>query len=178
LKTEVVNLTEEMEELKTCDKKTKGLLEETKEMVICLKNQLEEAKKNEEAHKIQLTKREESRHMLELEIINVKNINESNNANLMTQIEEAKKNEEEKKIQLTKNEESCHMLELEAINLKRIQLENREEIKRLKNEVVDLKIYIEELKTYDKTNNYTKFLDDTEEMVTNLKTQLEEAKEK
>jgi hypothetical protein len=65
-------------------------------MVICLKTQLEEA------HKIQLNKKEESCHMLELEIINVKKINESNNATLMTQIEEAKKNEEAHKIQLTK----------------------------------------------------------------------------
>jgi hypothetical protein len=124
-------------------------------MVICLKTQLEEAKKNEEAQKIQLTKREESCHMLELEIINVKKINESTNATLMTQIEEAKKNEEAHKIQLTKKEESCHRLELEAINLKRIQLENKEEIKRLKNEVVDLTKDIEELKTYEKTNNCT-----------------------
>jgi hypothetical protein len=147
-------------------------------MVICLKTQLEEAKKNEEAQKIQLTKREESCHMLELEIINVKKINESTNATLMTQIEEAKKNEEAHKIQLTKKEESCHRLELEAINLKRIQIENKEEIKRLKNEVVDLTKYIEELKTYEKTNNCTEVLDDTEEMVINLKTQLEGAKEK
>jgi hypothetical protein len=53
------------------------------------------------------------------------------------------------------------MLELEAINLKRIQLENKEEIKRLKNEVVDLTKDIEELKTYEKTNNCTEVLDDT-----------------
>jgi hypothetical protein len=58
--------------------------------------------------------------MLELEIINVKKINESTNATLMTQIEETKKNEEAHKIQLTKKEEACHMLELEAIDLKRI----------------------------------------------------------
>jgi hypothetical protein len=56
------------------------------------------------------------------------------------------------------------MLELEAINLKRIQIENKEEIKRLKNEVVDLEKDIEDLKTYEKTNNCTKVLDDTEEM--------------
>ena len=74
--------------------------------------------------------------MLELEIINFKKINESTNADLMTQIEEAKKKEEAQKIQLTKKEESCHMLELETINLKRIQLENKEEIKILKTEVV------------------------------------------
>ena len=77
--------------------------------------------------------------MLELEIINVKKINEITNANLMTQIEEDKKNEESHKIKLTKKEESCHRLELEAINLKRIEIENKEEIKRLKNEFVDLK---------------------------------------
>jgi hypothetical protein len=50
-------------------------------MVICLKNQLEEIKKNEEAQKIQLTKREESCHMLEMEIIDIKKINESTNSN-------------------------------------------------------------------------------------------------
>jgi hypothetical protein len=38
--------------------------------------------------------KENSYHMLELEIINFKKINESINADLMTQIEEAKKNEE------------------------------------------------------------------------------------
>jgi hypothetical protein len=55
-------------------------------MGICLKTQLEEAKKNE-AQKIELTKREESCHMLELEIINVKKINETTNENIMNQIE-------------------------------------------------------------------------------------------
>jgi hypothetical protein len=64
--------------------------------------------------------------MLELEIINLKNINESNNAYLMTQIEEAKKKEEAQNIQVTKKEESCQMFELEAINLKRIRLEYEE----------------------------------------------------
>ena len=44
-------------------------------MIICLKIQLEETKKNEEDKKIQLTKREESCHMLELEFINVKKLN-------------------------------------------------------------------------------------------------------
>jgi hypothetical protein len=34
-------------------------------------------------------------------------------------------------------------------------LENKEEIKRLKNEVVDITKDIEELKTYEKTNNCT-----------------------
>jgi chromosome segregation ATPase len=58
--------------------------------------------------------------------------------NLKTQLEESKESEETLKIQLTKKEESCHTLELEVINLKRIQLENKEEIKRLKTEVVDL----------------------------------------
>jgi hypothetical protein len=118
--------------LKTHDNKSKEVLEKTKEMVICLKTQLEEDNKNEEAQKIQLTKRETS----------------------------------------------CHRLELESINLKRIQIQNKEEIKRLKNEVFYLTKDIEEFKTYDKTNNCTKFLDDTEEMVINLKTQLEGAKEK
>jgi hypothetical protein len=55
-------------------------------MVICLKTQLEEAKKNEEDQNIQLTKREELCHMLELETINFKKINESTNTTLMTQI--------------------------------------------------------------------------------------------
>jgi hypothetical protein len=49
LKTEVVNLKEEMEELRTHDNKRKEVLEETKEMVIFLKTQLEETKKNEES---------------------------------------------------------------------------------------------------------------------------------
>ena len=42
--------------------------------------------------------------MLELEIINLKNINESNNEYLITQIEEAKQKEEAKKIQINKKE--------------------------------------------------------------------------
>ena len=58
--------------------------------------------------------------------------------NLKTQLEEAKECEETLKRQLTKKEESYHALELEVINLKRIQLENKEEIKRLKTDVVDL----------------------------------------
>jgi hypothetical protein len=69
------------------------------------------------------------------------------------------------------------MLELEVINLKRIQLENKEEIKRLKTGFVDLIKEIEELKTYDKTNKCTEVLDETEEIVISIKTQLEEAKE-
>jgi hypothetical protein len=52
-------------------------------------------------------------------------------------------------------------LELKAINLKRIQLENKEEIKILKNEVIDLTKDIEEVNTYEKTNNCIEFLDDT-----------------
>ena len=143
-------------------------------MVICLKTQLEEAKKSEEAQKIQLTKREESCHMLELEIINVKKINESTNATLMNQIEEANKNEESHKIQLTKKEESCHRLELEAINLKRIQLENKEEIKRLKTEVANLTEEMEELTTRD--NKIKEVIEEMKEMVICLKTQLEETK--
>jgi hypothetical protein len=36
-----------------------------------------------------------------------------------------------------------------------IQIENKEEIKRLKNEVVDQTKYMEDLRTYEKGNNYT-----------------------
>jgi hypothetical protein len=57
---------------------------------------------------------------------------------LKNQLEEANESEETLKSYLTKKEESCHTLELEVINLKRIQLENKEEIKILKTEVVDL----------------------------------------
>jgi hypothetical protein len=78
-------------------------------LVNSLKTQLEEAKESEEILKIQLTRKENSYHMLELEIINFKKINESTNASLMTQIEDAKKKEEAHKIQLTKKEESCQM---------------------------------------------------------------------
>jgi hypothetical protein len=92
--TEVVDLTKEMNEMKAYEKLNKCAeeLEETKEMVNGLKTQLEEAKEGEETMKRQLTKKEES----------------------------------------------CHMMELEVINLKQIQLENKEEIKRLKTRVVDL----------------------------------------
>jgi hypothetical protein len=69
-------------------------------------------------------------------------------------------------------------LELEAINLKRIQLEKKEEIKRLKNEVFYLTRYIEESKKYDKNNNYIEVLDDTEDMVIKLMTQIEEVRKK
>jgi hypothetical protein len=44
LKIEVVNLTEEMEELKTHDNKIKEVLKETKELVKSIKTQLEETK--------------------------------------------------------------------------------------------------------------------------------------
>jgi hypothetical protein len=58
-----------------------------------IKTQLEETKESEQVLKIQLTRKENYYHMLESEIINFKNINESTNADLMTQIEEDKKNE-------------------------------------------------------------------------------------
>jgi hypothetical protein len=45
-------------------------------MVNSLKNQLEESKESEETLKSQLTKKEESCHMLELEVINLKKKNE------------------------------------------------------------------------------------------------------
>jgi hypothetical protein len=69
------------------------------------------------------------------------------------------------------------MLELEAIKLKRIQLENKEEIKRLKTKVFNLTKDMEELKTYEKIIKCKEFLDETEEIVINLKTQHEHAKE-
>jgi hypothetical protein len=93
-----------MEELKTHDSKRKEVLKESEELVNSLNTQLEEIKESEEDLKIQLTRKENSYHMLELEIINFKKINESTNADLMTQIEEAKKNEESQKIQFTKKE--------------------------------------------------------------------------
>jgi hypothetical protein len=64
--------------LKTCEKTNKctEVLDETKEIVISLKTQLEEAKEIEEDLKIKLTKKEETCHMLELEVINLKNKNE------------------------------------------------------------------------------------------------------
>jgi hypothetical protein len=67
-------------------------------------------------------------------------------------------------------------LELEAINLKRIQLENKEEIQILKTKFFDLTKDMEELKTYDKTIKCREFLDETEEIAINLKTQLEHTK--
>jgi chromosome segregation ATPase len=97
--------------------------------------------------------------------------------NLQTQLEETKESEEVINIQLTKREESCHMLELEAIDLKRIQLENKEEIKRLKTKVFDLTKDMDELKKYDKTIKCKEVLDEIEETIINLKTQLEHAKE-
>jgi hypothetical protein len=54
-------------------------------MVISLKTQLEEAKEIEEALKIQLTKKEESCHMLELEVVNLKKKNEKTNATVKFQ---------------------------------------------------------------------------------------------
>jgi hypothetical protein len=78
LKTEVVDLTKEIEELKTYDKTNKCIkvLDETEEIIISLKTQIEEAKEIEEDLKIQLTKKEETCHMLELEVINLKKKNE------------------------------------------------------------------------------------------------------
>ena len=49
-------------------------------MVISLKTQLEEAKEIEEDLKIQLIKKEETCHMLELEVINLKKKNEKTKA--------------------------------------------------------------------------------------------------
>jgi hypothetical protein len=123
------------------------------------------------------TRKENTYHMLELEIINFKKINESTNAYLMTQIEETKKREEAQKIQITKKEESCQMFELEAVKLKRIQLEYEEEIKIFKTKVFDLTKYMGELKTLEKNIKCKEVLNETEEIVINLKTQLEHAKE-
>ena len=66
---------------------------------------------------------------------------------------------------------------IEAINLKRIQLEYEEEIKILKTKVSDLTKDMEELKTYEKNIKWKEFLDEIEEIIINLKTQLEHAKE-
>jgi hypothetical protein len=66
----------------------------------------------EEALKIQLTKKEETCHKLKSEMINLKKINEYNNANLKIQLKEAKKNEEAHRMQTSKREEVCHMLKL------------------------------------------------------------------
>jgi hypothetical protein len=64
--------------LKTYDKTNncKKLLDDTEGIVISLKNQLEEANEIEEDLKIQLTKKEEKWHMLELEVINLRKKNE------------------------------------------------------------------------------------------------------
>jgi hypothetical protein len=51
-------------------------LDEIEEIVISLKTQFEEAKEIEEELKIQLTKKEETCHVLELEVINLKKNNE------------------------------------------------------------------------------------------------------
>jgi hypothetical protein len=68
------------------------------------------------------------------------------------------------------------MFELESINLKWIKLEYEEEIKIFKTKVFDLTKDMEELKTYDKTIKCKEVLDETEEIIINLKTQLEHAK--
>jgi hypothetical protein len=52
-----------------------------------------------------------------------------------------------------------------------------EEINILKTEVLDLPKEMNELRAYDKLNKCTEELEETKEMVNNLKTQLEEAKE-
>jgi hypothetical protein len=115
--------------------------------------------------------------MLELEIINFKKINESTNADLMTKIEESKKKEEAQKILITKKEEACHMFELENINLKSIHLEYEEDIKVLKTKVFYLTRDLEELKTYNKTIKCKEVLEETEEIIININTQIEHAKE-
>ena len=69
-------------------------MDETEEIVINLKTQLEHTKEMEEALKIQLTKKEETCHKLKLEMINLKKINECSNENLKIQLKEDKKNEE------------------------------------------------------------------------------------
>jgi hypothetical protein len=81
LKSKVFDLTRDLEELKTYDKtiKCKEVLDETEEIVINLKTHLQHAKKVEEALKIQLTKKEELCHMLNLETINLKKMNEKTN---------------------------------------------------------------------------------------------------
>jgi hypothetical protein len=73
--------------LKTYDKTNKctEVLDDTEEIVINLKTQLEEAKEIEEALKIQLTKKEETCHMLELEVINLKKKNEKTKATVKFQ---------------------------------------------------------------------------------------------
>jgi hypothetical protein len=78
LKNEVVDITKYIEELKTYDKTNNCIevLDNTKEIVINLKTQLEGAKEKEEALKIWLTKKEETCHMMEMEVINLKNKNE------------------------------------------------------------------------------------------------------
>ena len=51
-------------------------MDEIEEIIINLKTQLEHAKKVEESLKIQLTKKEETCHMLKLEIVNLKKMDE------------------------------------------------------------------------------------------------------
>ena len=81
MKTKVFDLTKDMEELKTYDKtiKCKEVLDETEEIIINLKTHLEHAKEMEESMKIQLTKKEQLCHMLKLEIVNLKKMNEKTN---------------------------------------------------------------------------------------------------
>jgi hypothetical protein len=74
----------------------------------------------EESLKIQLTKKEETCHMLKSEMINLKKINEYCNESLNIQLKEAKKNEESHKMQSSKREELCHMLKLEIVHLKKM----------------------------------------------------------
>jgi hypothetical protein len=68
--------------LKTYDKTNKCIevLDETEEIIISLKTQLEEAKEIEDYLKIQLTKKQEMCHMLELEVIDLKKKNEKTKA--------------------------------------------------------------------------------------------------
>jgi hypothetical protein len=72
--------------LKTYDKTNKctEVLDEIEKIVISLKTQIEEAKEIEEDLKIQLTKKEETCHMLELEIVNLKKKNEKTMSNSIT----------------------------------------------------------------------------------------------
>jgi hypothetical protein len=85
--TDVVDLTKEIKVLKTYDKTNKctEVLDETEKIVISLKTQLEEAKEIEEDLKIQLTKKEETCHMLELEVMNLKKNNEKTKASVKFQ---------------------------------------------------------------------------------------------
>ena len=82
--------------------------------------QIEEAKKNEEAHKIQLTKKEESCHRLELEAINLKRIRLQNKeeikrlktevANLIEEMEELRTHDNKIKEVLKETKELINSL--------------------------------------------------------------------